>query len=118
MKLDKNKIFAIALFTVVIGGLILLYSGIFHFHAPDIRTYKGWMPVLIGTAALVGSVNPCAFSVLFLTITFLFGLERKRKDIIWAGLAYVFGIFLTYVLIGLGVLKVLSLFNIPNLMSK
>ena len=118
MNFDKKKIFAVALFAVVFAGLILLYSGVFHFHAPDIRTYKGWMPILIGTAALVDSVNPCAFSVLFLTITFLFGLGRKRNDIIWAGLAYVFGIFLTYVLIGLGVLQVLSLFNIPDLMSK
>ena len=29
-----------------------------------------------------------------------------------------FGIFATYVLIGLGILRVLSIFNIPNLMSK
>ncbi len=114
----RNKIFAVALFAVIFSGLILLYSGVFHFQAPDIRTYKGWMPILIGIAALVDSVNPCAFSVLFITIAFLFGLGRKRKDIIWAGLAYVFGIFLTYVLIGLGVLKVLSFFSIPNLIPK
>jgi cytochrome c biogenesis protein CcdA len=118
MNIDKKKIFAVSIFAVIFAGLILLYSGFFHFHAPDIRTYKGWMPILIGTAALVDSVNPCAFSVLFITIAFLFSLGRKRKDIVWAGLAYVFGIFLTYVLIGLGILKVLSLFSIPNLVPK
>jgi len=118
MNLNKNKIVAIVIFVVVIVGLILLYSGFFNFHVPELRNYKGWMPALIGTAALVDSVNPCAFSVLFLTITFLFGLGRKRSDIVWAGLSYVFGIFVTYVLIGLGVLRVLSLFNMPNLMSK
>src|ERR1035437_5735390 len=118
MKFDKQKILPVILFAVIIAGLILLYSGYFHIHAPDIRTYKGWMPILIGTAALIDSVNPCAFSVLFLTITFLFSLGRKRSDIVWAGLAYVFGIFATYVFIGLGLLKALSLFNIPNLMSK
>ena len=118
MKFDRKKIFAVFIFAVVFTVLILLYSGFFHLHAPDLRTYKGWMPLLIGTAALLDSVNPCAFSVLFLTITFLFGLGRKRRDIIWAGLAYVFGIFATYVFIGLGFLKALSLFNIPNLMSK
>ena len=113
-----KKILPIVLFIIILVGLILLYSGFFHLHAPDIRTYKGWMPILIGTAAILDSVNPCAFSVLFLTITFLFGLGRKRRDIIWAGLAYVFGIFATYVCIGLGFLKALSLFNIPNFMSK
>ncbi len=115
---NKNRVFAIVLFVIITGGLVLLYSGFFNFHAPDLRTYKGWMPALIGTAALVDSVNPCAFSVLFLSITFLFGLGKSRRDVVKAGLAYVFGIFATYTLIGLGILKVLSLFNIPNLMSK
>lgn len=114
---NKRKIFAVLLFIVIITGLILLYSGFFNFHAPDLRTYKGWMPLLIGTAALVDSVNPCAFSILFLSITFLFGLGRSREDIIKAGFAYIFGIFMTYVLIGLGLLKVLSFFNTPHLMS-
>lgn len=116
--LDKNKILALSLFTVVILFLVLLYSGFFHFKAPDIRTYTGWMPILIGTAALVDSINPCAFSVLFITIAFLFGLGKSRAKIIEAGLAYIFGIFATYILIGYGVLHVLSLFNVPNLMSK
>ena len=116
--INKRKILAMATFAVIIIGIILLYSGFFNFHAPDLRTYKGWMPALIGIAALVDSVNPCAFSVLFLSVTFLFSLGKSRKEIIKAGLAYIFGIFATYVLIGLGVLKVLSLFNIPNLMSK
>ncbi|MFH1454757.1 MAG: cytochrome c biogenesis protein CcdA [bacterium] len=116
--MTKQKFFAVVLFSVIIGGLILLYSGVFNFHAPDLRTYKGWMPALIGTAALVDSVNPCAFSVLFLSATFLFGLGKSRRDVFKAGAVYIFGIFLTYILIGLGVLKVLSLFNIPNLLSK
>lgn len=116
--IDKRKIFAVIIFAIILVGLILLYSGYFNLHAPDLRTYKGWMPALIGVAALIDSVNPCAFSVLFISITFLFGLGKSREDIIKAGFTYIFGIFATYVLIGLGVLKVLSLFNIPNLMSK
>src|SRR3989344_7196863 len=114
---NKRKIIAVIIFIIAFVGLILLYSGYFNFHAPDFRTYKGWMPALIAIAALVDSVNPCAFSVLFLSITFLFGLGRSRNDIIKMGLLYIFGIFTTYILIGLGVLKVLSLFNIPHLMS-
>ena len=117
MNTNRNKILATVFFAVIIAGLILLYSGFFNFHAPDLRTYKGWMPALIGIAALVDSVNPCAFSVLFISITFLFSLGKSRRDIVKAGLVYIFGIFATYILIGLGVLKVLSLFNIPHLMS-
>lgn len=116
--MNKNKVLAIGIGVIAILFLILLYSGVFNFHAPDLRTYKGWMPALIGIAALIDSVNPCAFSILFLTVAFLFSLNKGRRKIVEAGLAYIFGIFLTYTLIGLGVLKVLSFFNIPNLMSK
>jgi cytochrome c biogenesis protein CcdA len=45
-------------------------------------------------------------------------LNKTRKSIVIAGSLYVFGIFFTYVLIGLGVLHVLSLFNVPNVLSK
>lgn len=116
--LNKNKTLAIIVFILILGGIFLLYSGIFNFKTPDIRTYDGWMPILIATAALVDSVNPCAFSILFLSVTFLFGLSTTRRKILKAGLLYIFGIFLTYTFIGLGILKVLSVLNIPNLMSK
>lgn len=76
-----------------------------------------FVPILLGSA-LVDSMNPCAFSVLFLTMTFLFGLGRERVDIVKAGGLYIFGIFLTYVLVGLGVLGALSLFGIPDFLSK
>lgn len=73
---------------------------------------------LIGGAALVDSINPCAFSMLFLTITFLFSLGRDRKTVIKIGSVYIFGIFLVYISIGLGVLQALSFFNVPNGLAK
>jgi len=116
--MEKRKLLAFSSLILVAFFLILAYSGAFHFQLPNLSTYKGWLPALIGFAALLDSINPCAFSVLFLTVAFLFSLGKSRKKIIEAGLSYVFGIFATYVLIGLGILKVLSIFNIPNLMSK
>lgn len=73
---------------------------------------------MIGGAALVDSINPCAFSMLFLTITFLFSLGRDRKSVIKIGLVYILGIFLVYISIGLGVLQALSFFNVPNGLAK
>lgn len=115
---NKKNILITTFFIILFAVIILLYSGIFDFNIPSIKDYTGWIPGLIAISALIDSINPCAFSVLFLTITFLFSLNRDRKSIIKAGLAYILGIFITYILIGLGILKVLSLFNIPNLMSK
>ncbi len=74
--------------------------------------------LLIGGAALVDSINPCAFSILFLTIGFLFALGRDRKFVLKTGFLYIFGIFLVYLLIGLGALQALSFFNVPNGLAK
>lgn len=73
---------------------------------------------VIGGAALVDSINPCAFSMLFLTITFLFSLGRDRKTVIKIGTVYILGIFLVYISIGLGVLQALSFFNVPSGLAK
>lgn len=73
---------------------------------------------IITTAALVDSVNPCAFSILILTIAFLFTLGRDHLNIFKIGLLYIFGIFIVYILIGLGILQTLQIFNIPNFMGK
>lgn len=69
-------------------------------------------------AALIDSVNPCAFSILFLTVAFLFSMGKTRAHIIKTGLMYIFGIAFTYIMIGLGILRVLSFFNVPNGMAK
>ena len=116
--MQKRKFGALLFLVIVVLFLILAYSGVFHFRLPNLSTYHGWLPALVGLSAILDSLNPCAFSVLFLTVAFLFSLGRSRKKIVWAGLSFIFGIFATYVLIGLGVLHVLSIFNIPNFMSK
>lgn len=76
-----------------------------------------FLPVIVG-AALADSINPCAFSILFLTITFLFSLGKDRKFILMSGWSYIGGIALVYTLIGVGILRVLSILNIPNVMAK
>jgi cytochrome c-type biogenesis protein len=96
----------------------LIYTGIIDVNFLDLRSKIDWLPLLIIVAAFVDSINPCAFSVLFITLTFLFSLGHSRPKIIKTGLVYVLGIFLTYILIGLGILKVLSIFHIPNSMAK
>ncbi len=74
--------------------------------------------ILVIISALIDSLNPCAFSILLLTVAFLFSLGKDRKQILKIGGLYIFGLFLVYFLIGLGVLKVLTLFNIPHFMSR
>ena len=77
-----------------------------------------WLLPLVLIAAILDSVHPCSFSILLITIAFLFGLQMTRKKIIQIGGTYILGIFASYLLIGLGILKVLHIFNTPHFMGK
>jgi len=73
---------------------------------------------LVAVAALIDSINPCAFSILILTIAFLLSIGKLRGKIFAIGGVYIFGVFLAYMLIGLGILQALHIFNTPHFMAK
>lgn len=77
-----------------------------------------WLLPLVLLSALLDSVHPCSFSILLITIAFLFGMQMTRKKILQIGGTYIAGIFTAYFLIGLSILKVLHLFNTPHFMGK
>jgi cytochrome c biogenesis protein CcdA len=103
---------------IILTLAIITYTGLVDISHLNLMGRISWLPLLITTAALLDSINPCAFSVLFITLAFLLSLGHSRNKIIKTGLVYVFGIFLTYILIGLGVLRVLTFFNIPSGVAK
>jgi cytochrome c biogenesis protein CcdA len=108
-----------SVFIILILLLSFLSAFLFLEKVP-LKVYPGdfmFVPVLMASS-LVDSVNPCAFSVLLISIAFLASLGATRKRTIFLGLFYVFGIFLVYLLIGLGLLRVLDFFGIPNIMGK
>lgn len=73
---------------------------------------------IISVAALADSINPCAISVLVLTIGFLFSIQKKGREIITIGLTYITGIYVTYISIGMGILRALTFFGIPRFLGK
>ena len=75
------------------------------------------LPILI-PAAIVDSINPCAFSVLLLTVAFLVSLNSLRSRILAIGTTYIVGIFFMYLVIGLGVVQALQFFGVPHFMAK
>lgn len=77
-----------------------------------------WLLPLVLVAAVLDSVHPCSFSILLITIAFLFGMQMSRAKILAIGGTYILGIFASYLLIGLGILRVLHLFNTPHFMGK
>jgi len=76
-----------------------------------------WLLPLIAVAALIDSINPCAFSILIVTIAFLLSIGRLRSSVLQIGSAYIAGIFVVYFMIGLGLLQALHLFDTPHFMA-
>jgi cytochrome c biogenesis protein CcdA len=106
----NKKIFLIFLAAAVILAVFAVFVG-------NQVNSDGLLPVICA-AALVDCVNPCAFSVLLLTIAFLLSAGAMRMDILKIGLFYVLGIFVAYLGIGLGLLKAIGLFGVSGLIAE
>lgn len=61
-------------------------------------------------AALIDSINPCAFGVMVFLVTYL-GAVGSKGRLLKVGLMYVVTVFLTYLLAGMGLLRFLSSFS-------
>ena len=102
----------------IVGIVILKNSSVTASFIWDLSNKGAWLLPLVLISALLDSVHPCSFSILLITIAFLFGIQMTREKILQIGGIYIAGIFTAYLLIGLGILKVLHLFNTPHFMGK
>ncbi len=108
----------ISLVVFIAGAIVFLNTGSGTEFVWNISNGGKLILPLVSVAALIDSINPCAFSILLITIAFLFSLNKSRSEILKIGGFYVFGLFLVYILIGLGILQALHLFNTPHFMAK
>ncbi len=67
---------------------------------------------LIVTAAVADSWNPCAIGVLLLLVGLIMAATENRRYVVLFGVFYVLGVYVTYFLIGLGILRAVHLFGI------
>ena len=97
-----KKLFILSAIALVLaaGVIMLKSSGQSAGWLWDISQSGAWFLPLVIVAALIDSINPCAFSILILTIAFLVSLGRLRPGILKIGLMYILGIFVIYLMIG------------------
>ncbi len=57
-------------------------------------------------AALLDSINPCAYATLIFLVSYLLGLKKDKKTILFSGIAFSFSVFITYLMVGFGLLQV------------
>jgi cytochrome c biogenesis protein CcdA len=72
-----------------------------------IRRFNTFTPIAIISAGLIDGINPCAFTVIVFFISFLTLQGYRRKELIAIGICFIFSVFLTYLLIGLGIFNFL-----------
>jgi cytochrome c biogenesis protein CcdA len=65
--------------------------------------FSGFVPLAVIIAGLEDGINPCAFTVLVFFISFLVVQGYRKKELILIGTSFIFAVFSTYLLIGLGI---------------
>ena len=70
---------------------------------------------LLVAAALADSVNPCVFGVLIFLCAFMLKMYKKPIHMLISGLFYTFIVYVAYLLLGLGILKITVSFEISRL---
>jgi cytochrome c biogenesis protein CcdA/thiol-disulfide isomerase/thioredoxin len=94
------------------GGSVNILAGISTFFSNIAEKIRGsfsasnnlWIKVF--SLALADSFNPCALSVLLMMLIAIATYHPKdRKQVLWAGLAFVGAVFITYLLYGILIVK-------------
>lgn len=78
--------------------------------APEVdllTRFKSFKPLAVIGAGLTDGINPCAFTVIVFFISYLALQGYKKLELIIIGLSFIFAVFITYLLLGLGIFNFL-----------
>ena len=67
----------------------------------DIETSFLQLFFIVTATAAIDAINPCSFSIFVILLTFVF-YDDDKKSVMKIGLSFTFGVFLAYILVGLG----------------
>ncbi|MCX7927811.1 MAG: hypothetical protein N2606_06735 [Candidatus Omnitrophica bacterium] len=65
--------------------------------------FYSFTPLAVVSAGLVDGINPCAFTVIVFFVSFLALQGYNKRQLLWIGISFIMAVFITYVLIGLGI---------------
>jgi len=70
-----------------------------------VERFRSFGALAVLGAGLIDGLNPCAFATLVFFISYMAFTGRRGRDILFVGAAFALGVFLTYLLVGVGLLK-------------
>jgi cytochrome c biogenesis protein CcdA len=71
--------------------------------------FRSFGVLTVAFAGLVDGLNPCAFATLCFFVSYLALSGRKGREVLAVGAAFTLGVFLAYLVVGLGFYRVLDL---------
>lgn len=123
-----RRVIVLSLLAVLALGAFAL-TGWWHPNAPSAAMLSYLPKITLPTVLLAGvvdGINPCAFTVLLLFITALLAtlpagaqnVQAARLRLLGLGSIYIGAIFVTYLALGVGILKSLDLFTREHLPAR
>jgi cytochrome c biogenesis protein CcdA len=73
-----------------------------------VERFRSFGLLTVLAAGLVDGLNPCAFATIVFFISYLAFVGRKGREVLAVGAAFALGVFLTYLGVGVGLLKFLA----------
>ncbi len=128
MALRLRNLTVLSMLTIVALGAVAL-TGLWHPNAP-VEAMQMYLPRItlpaVIVAGVVDGINPCAFTVLLLFITALTSslqvgeqnVKALRMRLLGMGSVYVAAVFLTYLALGVGLLKSLDFLTRQHLPAR
>ena len=83
-----------------------------------VKRFSAFGTLAVAGAGLLDGINPCAFATIVFFISYLSLVGRSRKEMLAAGGAFAAAVFVTYLLLGMGLLKFLSFLNEFSVVAK
>ncbi len=83
-----------------------------------IERFKSLGPIPVAFAGFIDGVNPCAFATLIFLVSYLTMTGRKKREVLKIGLGFTGAVFITYLLIGLGLISFIQRFSFTPILSK
>jgi len=83
-----------------------------------IERFKRWSLSAVLIAGFIDGINPCAFATIIFLVSYLTFMGKKGREILIYGIVFTSGVFIAYLLVGMGLMAFLHQLNSFPLLSK
>ncbi|MBS3920412.1 MAG: hypothetical protein KG012_16185 [Deltaproteobacteria bacterium] len=83
-----------------------------------IERFRRWSLSAVLVAGFIDGINPCAFATIIFLVSYLTFVGKKGREILLYGIVFTSGVFIAYLLVGLGLMTFLHQLSSFPLISK